>query len=143
MYRRRILGWLFAATLTVSTAVLLGSPASAATRYTMRLGPTAGTIRAGEATTTTVSFRVSRRRYGVPVGLSVNDLPDGAVASFSPATPVLPGTSTLTLTTMRSSRVGTFTVTVVAITQSDPIGTSATFKLTIGPPCGSDVNTPG
>jgi hypothetical protein len=136
MYRRRLFGLLFATTMAVPSAVVLGSPAHAAASYTMRLSSTAATVRAGDTTTTTVSFHASRRLYDTPVVLSVSGLPAGATASFSPPTPLINATSTLTVTTAPSSPASAFTITVVAITAgSDPIGTSTTFDLTIRASC--------
>jgi hypothetical protein len=118
--------------MAVAGVVGLSRPAGAATRYTMELSPSSAMVRAGHTTTTTVSFSASRRLYSTPVDLSVSGLPNGVTASFSPATPRIGYTSTLTLTAAPSSAAGTSVLTVTAITEStDPIGTSTTFDLTI------------
>ena len=137
-YRRGFLGLLFAAAM--STAALMPataayaatSAAAATTYYTMQLSPASATVQAGQTTTTTISFSASRRLYSTPVDLSVSGPPNGVTASFSPATPRIGYTSTLTLTAAPSSAAGTSVLTVTAITEStDPIGTSTTFDLTI------------
>jgi hypothetical protein len=137
-HRRSLLGLLFAAAMSAATVMPVAaahaatSAATAATSYTMELSPASATIRAGRTTTTTISFSASRRLYSTPVDLSVSGLPSGVTASFSPATPRIGCTSTLTLTAAPSSAGGMFVLTVTAITEStDPIGTSTTFDLTI------------
>ena len=138
-YRRSFLGLLFAAAMSTAPVMPLAAahaatrPATAATSYTMELSPASATVRAGQTTTTTISFSASRRLYRTPVDLGVSGLPSGVTASFSPATPRIGCTSTLTLTAAPSSAAGIFALTVTAITEStDPIGTSTTFDLTIG-----------
>jgi hypothetical protein len=135
-YRRKLLGLLFAVAVSAAAAVVPLSAAHAAISYTMQLSSTSATVRAGETTTTTISFDANRRLYRTRVDLGVSGLPSGVTASFSPAKPRIGCSSTLTFTTEPSSPVGAFTVTVTAITitPSDPIGTSTTFDLTISAP---------
>jgi len=105
------------------------------TTYTMNLSSTSATIRPGRSTSTVITFDASRRLYGATVNLSVSGLPDGARAYFSPSHPRVGGHSTLTITAAPSTPAGGFTVTVGAIVNlfsSDPIGTTATFALTVG-----------
>ncbi len=137
-HRHGFLGLLFAAAMSaaavmpVAAAHAATSAATTATYYTMKLSPASATVRAGQTTTTTITFSASRRLSGTAVDLSVSDLPSGVTASFSPATPRIGWTSTLTLTAAPSSAAGMFVLTVTAITEStDPIGTSTTFGLTI------------
>jgi hypothetical protein len=103
--------------------------------YTMRLSPSSVTVRAGHRTRITVSFQATTDLYGTPVTLSVSDLPDGVMASFSPSAVAIGGRSVLTLTAATSSAAGAFQATVMAMTlSSDPIGTSAPLGLTISAP---------
>jgi len=115
-----------------STAPFAPSPDS---YYTMRLSPSAVTVRAGYRTRITVSFRATPDLDGTPVALSVSGLPNGVTASFSPSTPTIGGHSVLTLTAAPSSAPGAFTATVIAITlSSDPIGTTTPLALAISTP---------
>ena len=134
--RRRFLGLLFAAALSAGAAVVPLSAAHATTGYyTMQLSPAAAAIQAGDTTSITVSFHASRHLRHLRVDLSVSGLPSGVTASFSPATPRIGGTSTLTFTAAPSSPAALSAVTVTAITaSSDPIGTSTAFDLTINAP---------
>ncbi len=119
-----------AATGHLSSGVSAPAPDS---YYTMLLSSPSATVRAGHLTRTIVSFRATGDLYGTPVNLSVSGLPSGVTASFSPPATAIGGRSILTFTTAPSSPAGAFAVTVTAITidPSDPIGTSATFGLTI------------
>jgi hypothetical protein len=135
MDRRRLLGLLFAAAMSVAAAVVPGSAAHASTEYTMQLSSTSGTVQAGGGTRTIVSFRASPYLYGTAVDLSVSGLPDGVTASFAPQPSHIGDTSTLTFTTAPTSPAGAFAITVIAITEgNDPIGTSTTFGLTVNAP---------
>jgi hypothetical protein len=92
-HRRSFLGLLFAAAMSAAAVMPAAaahaatSVATTATYYTMELSPASATVRPGHKTTTTISFSASRRLYGTAVDLSVNGLPSGVTASFSPATP--------------------------------------------------------
>jgi hypothetical protein len=100
----------------------------------MNLSSTAATVYAGASTKTTISFHGDDSLYNTPVKLSVSGLPSGVTATFAPPTPLIRGSSVLTLTTTRSAPAGAFPLTVTAITlSSDPIGTSTGFALTVGP----------
>src|SRR5262249_44132362 len=101
--------------------------------YTIKLSSPRATVQAGGATTVTVRFRATSDLYGTPVRLSVNGLPNGVTASFSPSAITTIGSKpVLALTAAPSSPAGAFAVTVTAITLStDPIGTSPTFGLKI------------
>lgn len=115
-----------------STAAFASGTEHRPARYSMQLSTPAATVTAGGATSTTISFKASPRLYRYTVTLSATGLPCGVTASFSPPAPLVSGTSTMTLSTSSSSTAGAFAVTVTAITNSsDPIGTSATFDLTI------------
>jgi hypothetical protein len=116
-----------------SATAAFGGSAHHPVTYQMILSSTSATVQAGGTTTTTISFEASKALYGKKVDLSVSGLPSGVTASFSPQQPHVRDQSTLTLTTAPSSSAGSFTVTVNAIVTnpSDPIGTSATFGLTI------------
>ena len=124
----------FAAT-TANVTSGVHSASSQDSYYTMRLSPSAVTVRAGYRTRITVSFRATPDLDGTPVALSVSGLPNGVTASFSPSTPTIGGHSVLTLTAASSTAPGAFTATVIAITlSSDPIGTTAPLALAISAP---------
>ena len=120
---------------TASVTNSMHSASSTDSYYTMRLSPSAVTVRAGYRTRITVSFRATPDLDGTPVALSVSGLPSGVTASFSPSTPTIGGHSVLTLTAAPSSAPGAFTATVIAITlSSDPIGTTTPLALAISTP---------
>jgi hypothetical protein len=115
--------------------VLAGSTAALAdpqTEYTMDLGSTSATVPAGRATATLISFDAERYLDNTRVTLSATGLPDGVTAWFIPAKPRLGDHAVLVLTTSPSTPAGPTAITITAITiSSDPIGTSATFGLTV------------
>ena len=122
-----------AATANVTSDIHSGpSPDS---YYTMQLSPSSVTIRSGDRTRITVTFRAMTDLYGTPVALSISGLPSGVTASFSPSTTIIGGRSVLTVTAAPSSTAGAFAATVTAMTlSSDPIGTSTPLSLTISAP---------
>jgi hypothetical protein len=121
--------------LAGSTAAFAGESTSHRTDYTMKLSSASAAVPAGETTTTVVSFRARPYLRGTRVSLSVSDLPGGVTATFRPPTPLINGSSVLTFTTASSTPVSISAITVTAITiSSDPIGTSATFGLTVTGP---------
>ena len=117
--------------------VLTGATAAHAasdpqTDYVMNLSSPSATVRSGGTTTTVISFEAEPYLDGTRVTLSVSGLPDGVTADFHPSTPLISGRSALVLHTARSTPVGTVAITVTAMTlSSDPIGTTATFGLTV------------
>ena len=120
------------ATATANATSGIHSAPSSDSYYTMRLSPSRVTVRAGNRTRITISFRAPADLYGAPVALSVSGLPGGVTASFSPSTAAIGGRSILTLTAATSTAAGAFEATVTAMTlSSDPIGTSTPLGLAI------------
>ena len=123
----------FASPPGVAVAGATSKAPAAETYYTMRLSPPSVMLRPGSTARIIISFNATRGLYGTPVDLSVNGLPGGVTASFSPSTTVIGGFSVLTVTAAPSSTAGAFAATVSALTESsDPIGTTATLGVTIG-----------
>jgi|1186.fasta_scaffold715621_1 hypothetical protein len=123
------------ATAAGLTLVLAGSTAAVAdpgAPYTMDLSSASATVRAGRTTTTVISFEAEPYLTRTRVTLSATGLPSGVTARFVPREPRLSGGSVLLLTTSSSTPAGAAAITITAITiSSDPIGTSATFGLTV------------
>jgi len=115
--------------------VLAGSTAAVAgpeTEYTMDLSSASAAVAPGGTTAAVISFEAEPYLDGTRVTLSATGLPRGVTARFIPPTPKLSGRSVLLLTTSRSTPAGAASVTITAITiSSDPIGTSASFGLTV------------
>jgi hypothetical protein len=115
--------------------LLAGSTAAVAdpeTQYTMDLNSPSATVQAGRTTATLISFEAEPYLDSTRVTLSATGLPGGVTARFIPARPRLRDHSMLVLTTSPSTPTGTASITITAITiSSDPIGTSATFGLTV------------
>ena len=127
----------FASQVPATASVTNGmhSASSTDSYYTMRLSPSAVTIRAGYQTRIIVSFQAPADLYGTAVDLSVSGLPSGVTASFSPSTGIIGGRAVLTLTAAPSTVAGAFAVTVTAMTESsDPIGTTTPLGLTVSAP---------
>jgi alpha-tubulin suppressor-like RCC1 family protein len=103
----------------------------------LHLNPSSATVVTGASTTTTVSFTASRGVAGQPVELTASGLPAGVTASFSPPAPDAGATSTLTLTTAKTSPGGVFHVTVTGTvrTPASPVVATAAFTLTITATC--------
>ena len=96
---------LLVAAPAVLALAVAGAPAAAnaatadQSDYVMRLSSTSATVAAGGQTRTVVSFRSEPYLLGTRVSLSVSGLPEGATASFRPATPLIAGRSLLTIST--------------------------------------------
>jgi hypothetical protein len=115
--------------------VLAGSTAAVAdpqAEYTMDLSSTSATVSAGRTAATVISFDAEPYLDNTRVTLSATGLPDGVTARFIPARPRISGRALLTLITSPTTPAGPAPITVTAITiSSDPIGTFATFGLTV------------
>ena len=127
---------IFGSAAPVALVLLLAGSTAAvadpATEYTMDLNSASATVQAGQTTSTRISFEAEPYLDSTRVTLSATGLPAGATARFIPATPRLRGHSVLMLTTSPSTPTGTASITITAITiSSDPIGSSATFGLTV------------
>ncbi|MEV6441695.1 M4 family metallopeptidase [Amycolatopsis sp. NPDC051716] len=107
--------------------------------YSLTLSPTSASVQPGQTATTTVTTRVTSGSAQA-VQLLATGLPEGAKATFSPASVQSGGTSTLTITTSATTPQGTSQVTVTGDgTDADH---TAQFSLTVGtgtpPPTGCD-----
>ncbi|MDX3190539.1 M4 family metallopeptidase [Streptomyces sp. MN03-5084-2B] len=128
----------------VSVPAVSGEPACtgqppAGNDYSLTLSPTSATVQPGQTATTTVTTRVTSGSAQT-VQLLATGLPEGAKATFSPASVQSGGTATLTITTSATTPQGTSQVTVTGDgTDADH---TAQFSLTVGtggpPPTGCD-----
>jgi Zn-dependent metalloprotease len=125
----------------VSVTAVSGEPACTGTPpagndYSLTLAPTSASVQPGQSATTTVTTRVTAGG-AQSVQLLATGLPEGAKATFSPATVQSGGTATLTITTSATTPNGTSQVTVTGDgTDADH---TAQFSLTVGtgtPPTG-------
>jgi subtilisin family serine protease len=96
--------------LTHSAIVTLVVNAPATAVFTLSASPASHTIRRGSTTTYTVTITRSGG-FADSVNLSVSGLPAGAAGSFAP-NPATGTSSTLTVTTARSTAVGTYPLTI-------------------------------
>ncbi|SCL67211.1 M4 family metallopeptidase [Micromonospora eburnea] len=98
--------------------------------FSVSLSPTAGSVVAGNAVSTTVATTTTSGTAQT-VTFSASGLPTGASASFSPSSVTSGGSSTLTISTSSSTPSGTYPVTVTGTATS---GTkTTTYTLTVGP----------
>src|SRR5205807_1575236 len=97
--------------LTHSTTVSLVVNAPATPNFSISASPSSQTVTAGGNTTYTVTVGALNGFTGA-VTLSASGLPTGANGTFTPASVAGSGTSTLTVTTMSSTPVGTYTLTI-------------------------------
>jgi Zn-dependent metalloprotease len=127
----------------VSVAAVSGEPTCTGTPpagndYSLTLSPASASVEVGQTATTTVTTRVTAGSAQT-VQLQASGLPDGAKATFSPASVQSGGTATLTITTSATTPNGTSQVTVTGDgTDADH---TAQFSLTVGtgtPPTGCD-----
>ncbi|MBE8517442.1 proprotein convertase P-domain-containing protein, partial [Amycolatopsis sp. H6(2020)] len=81
--------------------------------YAVTLSQPAGTVRPGGSTTVTVNTELTSGTAQA-ITLSASGLPDGATATFSPATVQAGGSSTLTIATSSSTPEGTGPITITA-----------------------------
>jgi Zn-dependent metalloprotease len=106
--------------------------------FSLTLSPTSATVQPGQTATTTVTTRITSGNAQT-VQLLATGLPEGAKATFSPASVSSGGTATLTITTSATTPQGTSQVTVTGDgTDADH---TAQFSLTVGtgtPPTGCD-----
>jgi hypothetical protein len=96
-------------TLTHSTSVTL--VVTGPGDFALSASPASQTVRRGSSTSYTVTVTASGGFAGL-VTLGLTGLPSGASASFNPASVNTAGSSTLTVTTARSTTRGTFTLTI-------------------------------
>jgi subtilisin family serine protease len=99
-----------AAGVSRTTTVALTVTAPAAPSFTVTLSPSSRTVNASQSTTYTVTITPQNGFTGA-VALSASGLPNGATGTFSPSSVQTSGTSTLTISTIAATPVGTYTVT--------------------------------
>ena len=85
--------------------------------FAVSVTPSSRTVKRGSGTTYTVSIS-SQGGFVGPVALAVSGLPTGVSASFNPVSVTAPGSSTMTVTTAKTSPRGTFTLTVTGTSGS-------------------------
>jgi hypothetical protein len=97
--------------------------------FTIAASPASRTIRRRQSTTFTVTV-TPLLGFADPVALSLSGLPNGAVASFVPAT--LPGTgsSTLNISTAANVTRGTFTLTITGTSGAKVHSTTVSLTIT-------------
>ncbi|MEV5719591.1 M4 family metallopeptidase [Amycolatopsis mediterranei] len=127
----------------VSVPAVSGEPSCggqppAGNDYSLTLSPTSASVQPGQTATTTVTTRVTSGSAQT-VSLLATGLPEGAKATFSPASVQSGGTATLTIATSATTPEGTSQVTVTGDgTDADH---TAQFSLTVStgtPPTGCD-----
>jgi uncharacterized membrane protein len=119
------------ASLTVTAAPDFGVTASPGSR----------SIAAGSPASFSVSVG-SVAGFAASVALSVSGLPTGATGTFTPATLTAPGTSSLAVTTSRSTPVGTYTLTITGTSGGTTHTTTVSLTITAAPDFGVAA-TPG
>jgi hypothetical protein len=103
---------------------------TAAPDFSVALAPPSATVVAGQTTAYTVTLG-SIGGFAGTVALSASGLPSGASASFAPSSVRPPGTSTLTVRTIRTTTRGTFTLKVTG--KSGTLTRQATATLVVRP----------
>ncbi|MDE3100203.1 MAG: DUF1349 domain-containing protein, partial [Verrucomicrobiota bacterium] len=106
-------------------------PLNGATGFLPLVSPSSETVTVGGSASNTVTL-YSVNGFNGTVDLSVSGLPSGASGSFSPASVVVPGSSTLTITTSSSTSTGSYNLTVTGVSGSLTNTTSMT--LNVNPP---------
>ena len=102
--------------------------------FSLTVSPASRTVDAGGSTTATVSTATTAGG-AQPMSLSVSGLPSGATASFSPASVISGGSSTISITTSASTPSGNYGITVIG-TNSSTTRTTL-LRLTVNSPEGS------
>src|SRR4029453_6169431 len=96
--------------------------------YSLSINPSSVSVpRTGGIATYTMQI-TRTNGFSSPVTLSINGLPSGATASFTP-NPVAGSSSTLRVTVNRSTRQGTYLFTVTGIGGTPPLTRTATATL--------------
>jgi hypothetical protein len=119
--------------VTEATATFaLTITAAPAPAYTLGLSAsTLSIVQGGSTPTTTVNL--VRTNFAGNVGLTVENLPTGVTAAFSPVSPISGNSSVLTLTVAAAAPTGTFTNLLVRGTASGLADRTAPLTLTITP----------
>ena len=119
--------------LTRTTGVTLVVKPS--TFFTLGVSPGSQTVAQGAATSYAISITPTGGFTG-SVTLAVSGLPSGAAGSFTP-NPAPGTTSTLNVTTVASTPVGTYPLNITGTSGSLTDTTSATLVVSVPPPCAS------
>jgi hypothetical protein len=99
------------------------------TDFSVSATPDSQTVVQGDSTTFTVNVTASGGFSGI-VGFSASGLPQDAAASFSPDTVTGSGSSTMTITTLSSTPVGSYPLTITANSGSISHTTNVTLVVT-------------
>src|SRR4051794_23432586 len=106
----------------VAAALVLAAPAAAfadtTTDYSINFSKSTVTVRAGGLASNLITFAVVPKLEDRRATLSVTGLPSDVTPLFAPAIPSLSGSSILFMTTSSSTPVGSYTVTVSAVTHT-------------------------
>jgi len=116
------------------TVTLTVSPAP---DFSISATPSSQTVTAGGNTTYTINLG-SINGFTGTVSLSANGLPAGATASFSATSVVVPGSSTLTVTTSASTPAGTYPITITGTSGSSH---NTTVSLVVNGVTGVNIDT--
>jgi serine protease len=111
-----------------TTTISLTVTAPVTSSFTLSVSPSSRSIKRGQSTSYTVSVTPSGGFSGA-VGLSVSGLPAYSNGVFSPASVTGSGTSTLTVTTTKNTRAGTYALTITGT--SGVLSDSATATLNL------------
>jgi hypothetical protein len=120
-------------THTTTVSLVVNAPPPPPADFTISGSPSTQTVIQGNAATYTASMAALNGFTGV-VTLSASGLPTGATASFSPATVMGAGNSTLAVTTTGSTPVGTSTLTLKGVSGSVTHTTTVSLVLNAPPP---------
>jgi subtilisin family serine protease len=96
--------------------------------FALSVSPSSSTVKRGASTSYVVTVSVQGGFSG-SVSLAVSGLPSGAAASFNPSSVAAPGSSTMTVTTSKTSPRGTFPLTVSGESGSLVRTATASLKL--------------
>ena len=117
--------------LAIRVSVPLPPGTVSTSNFSLSITPASGGVTAGGTTSFTVSSNTDSTFTGI-VTLNVDGLPSGATANFSPTSINVPGSSTLTISTLQSTPVETDILTISGV--SGNLNQSASATLTVNAP---------
>ncbi len=124
--------------LAIRVSVPLPPGIASTSNFIISITPSSGGVAVGSTTSFTVSSN-SDTTFTGSVALSVDGLPSGAAANFSPTSINVPGSSTLTISTLQSTPTETDILTISGA--SGNLNQSASVALTvIAPPAVTSVS---
>lgn len=123
--------------------LLRATAAAVANDFTVKLSPSSGAVTVGGSVTSTLNTTLAKGT-AQDIALTASGLPNGARATFSPASVTAGDSSAMTITTSPTTPNGTYAVRVTGT--SPAISHTVTFTLTVsGGPCpdGQKLVNPG